>query len=131
MKKKLFGGTILTLAIAVLCIAGVSARTSVYTNTSYSINSNQTRDLGRPLGNFNGVEAEVTPFSAQSGTKRTTMKAIRGSMLSGTVVYNDTKSYSTTTCTYFSMGNLGSGMTYVNSASGFAGWSGWLKITAN
>ncbi len=134
MKKKLLKGSILTLAITLVCVAGVSARTSVYSNSSYSISAGATRTFFTTpaLKSYKGLEVEVTPRSATSGTKRTTIKAVTtGSLGSGTVMYQDTKAISTTTCTYFDVGDMPQNIGYVNSASGYAGWSGWLKMTSN
>lgn len=127
MKKRFLKGTVLAVAVAAVGIFGVSARTSIYSNTSYSIASGATKNLTRKFTAYTGAEAEVTPFSANNGTKKTTMRIT----VSGSTVYEDTKSYSTTTCTYFTIGSVRTGAIYYNSAEGYAGWSGWLKITAN
>ena len=134
MKKRLLKGSILTLAVTLVCVAGVSARTSVYSNNSYSINAGATRTFftSPALRSYRGLEVEVTPRSATAGTQRTTIKAVQtGALGGGTVMYQDTKAFSTTTCTYFDVGDMPQNISYVNSASGYAGWSGWLKMTSN
>lgn len=132
--KKLFKGTLLTLAVALICVVGVSASRQIYTNNSYSINAGALKTFftSPALTSYNGVEVEVTPRSITSGTQRTTISAVTaGSLGSGTLMYEDTRGISSTTCTYFDVGNMPKNIAYRNSARGYAGWSGWLKMTAN
>ncbi len=122
MKKRFLKGSLLTLAVTLISIAEISAATSIYSNTSYSLNAGATKTLTSKLHPYTGAEAEITPFTATSGTKKTTMKVYRGTSASGSTIYNTTKTFSTTTCTYFDMGTLQpAGLTFVNSASGFVG----------